>query len=369
MIYLVTRQINLFDSSLFKIISLEDGIEMLQAYDEVALDTETEGLDPYTKKLLLLQIGNEEFQVLFDISSYGGNIPEQLKDFLNTCKKSFILQNAKFDLKFLFHQGVLITRVYDTMLTEIIITNGLQYSGRDLATLAMKYCNIYLDKSVRGEIINSGLSDAVLNYGARDVQCLPLIKEKQLERVRELNLINAVQLDNSFVIPLAYTEYCGIKLNFPRWAEKTKKSTEEALNLKLKLEEQLWEDKKYRYFSGMQDMFTGKQECILNWDSPKQVIELFKEYGINVILKDKGVDKETIDAKLLIPQKDKFTILPPYLEYKEKQKEVSTYGLNWSKYINKRTGRIHTTYQQLMDTSRLSSGNKMDGTPKQNWAI
>jgi DNA polymerase-1 len=363
MIYLVTRQVFLFDSSLFNIVSLKEGIELLQVHEELGLDTETEGLDLYTKKLLLLQLGNTEFQVLFDINSYGGSIPTQLKDFLNTSGKLFILQNAKFDLKFLFHQGVIIRKVYDTMLAEYILTNGLQYSGRDLATLAMKYGEIYLDKSVRGEIIRNGLSDAVLNYGAQDVACLPIIKEKQMLKAIELKLTAAIQLDNSFVVPLAYTEYCGIKLNLPRWLEKTRKSTAEALELKLKLEDQLWQEGKYSYFSGMQDMFTGKQECTINWDSPKQVIKLFKEYGINVIIKDKGESKETIDAKVLEPQKSKFTILPPYLEYKGKQKEVSTYGENWKKYINPVTGRIHTTYQQLIDTSRLSSGNKRDGTP------
>lgn len=363
MIYLVTRQIFLFDSSLFNIISLEEGIDLLRPLEEIALDTETEGLDPYVKKLLLLQLGNDKFQVLFDINSYGGIIPPELVDFLNECGKLFILQNAKFDCKFLFHQGIIIRKVYDTMLAEYILTNGLQFSGRDLATLAMKYGQIYLDKSVRGEIIRNGLSDAVLNYGAQDVACLPIIKEKQMLKAKELKLTAAIQLDNSFVIPLAYTEYCGIKLNLPRWLEKTRKSTSEALELKLKLEDQLWQEGKYRYFSSMQDMFTGKQECTINWDSPKQVIKLFKEYGINVIIKDKGENKETIDAKVLEPQANRFTILPPYLEYKTKQKEVSTYGENWKKYINPVTGRIHTTYQQLMDTSRLSSGNKRDGTP------
>lgn len=363
MIYLVTRQIALFDSLLFNIVSLDEGIELLLNYEELGLDTETSGLDCFTKKLLLLQIGNKDIQVLFDIDSYNGKIPDKLKNFLNTNKVLYILQNVKFDWKFLFHQGVLLKRVYDTMLAEIILTNGLQYDGRDLATIVRKYCGVYLDKSIRGEIIRNGLTDAVLQYGAKDVQYLLEVKEKQLIKAKELDVLGAIQLDNSFVIPLAYTEYCGIKLNFPRWVEKTHKSMEEVLRLKALLEKQLLDDGKINYFSGMQDMFSGEQECIINWDSPKQVIKLFKEYGINTILKDKGKDKETIDAKVLEPQKKKFTILPPYLEYKGKQKEVTTYGMSWKKYISSVTGRIHTTYQQLMDTGRLSCGNKRDGTP------
>lgn len=362
MIYLVSNQNSLYSSE-FNHISTEEALNLLNPYRELGLDTETQGLDVYSKQLLLLQIGNFDFQVLFDIASFGGIIPREVVDFLNDNERLYIIQNAKFDLKFLFAQGVILRKVYDTMLAEIILTNGLQYDGRDLASLAMKYCKVYLDKSVRGHIIKHGLSDDVLLYGSKDIKYLPKIKQAQLQAAKELNLLKAIELDNSFVIVLAYVEYCGIKLDYQKWKTKTEKNVVKALELKEKLENQLWQDGKTKYFSGMMDMFTGKQECILNWDSPKQVIQLFKEYGINVVLKVKGVDKETIDAKVLKPQEDKFPILPVYLNYKGAQKEISTYGFNWERYINSITKRIHTAFQQLMDTGRLSSGNKREDLP------
>lgn len=354
MIYLVSNQTNLYNSE-FTILSVSEAINLLTPYMELSIDTETEGLDPYTKKLLLLQIGNYEFQILFDISSFNGIIPIQLVKFLNEDFRTYIAQNAKFDLKFLFIQGIIIKKVFDTMLAERIITNGLQYDGRDLATLAYKYCGVTLDKSVRGRIIAHGLDNSVLKYGANDVKYLPKIKEKQLESINRLNLQKALELDNSFVIVLAYVEFCGIKLDYSKWKIKTEKNIKNSLILKAQLEEQLRLDGKLKYFSGMQDMFTGSYECILNWDSPKQVIALFKEYGIKVTLKIKGIEKETIDSKVLKPQEDKFPILPIYLKYKEAQKEISTYGFNWERYINKKTGRIHTSFQQLMDTGEDSS--------------
>lgn len=249
------------------------------------------------------------------------------------------------------------------MLVEIIITNGLQYAGRDLETLALKYCDAYLDKSIRGVIITKGLNDAVLKYGAEDIKYLSKIKEEQLKEVEKLNLKIAVDLDNSFVVVLAYIEYCGIKLDYNKWATKVRKNIDKVAELKQILEAQLLADNKRKYFSGMKNMWTGQYDCILNWDSPKQVLELFKDYGINVVLKIKGESKETVDSKVLEPQIDKFPILKPYLDYKAAQKEVSTYGYNWRNFINPITGRIHTTYQQLMNTGRLSSGNKRDKTP------
>lgn len=363
MIYLVSNQPDLYEANLYDRISIEESIYLLQNLEEIGLDSETEGLDCFTKKILLLQLGNFDFQVLYDINSFQGVIPKLLIDFMNTYKGLYILQNAKFDWKFLYKNGVFVKNVYDTMLSEIIITNGLQYSGRDLATIAEKYCGVQLDKSVRGQIISKGLNDAVLVYGARDVQYLPEIKRKQLMIAKELDLINAINLDNSFVIVLAYIEFCGIKLDFSRWKVKTLENIEKSLELKKKLEDFIFNDQKMQYFSGMQDLFSGSWDCTLNWDSPKQVIQLFDDYGINTTVYDKGEEKKSIDAKVLEPQKDKFEILPLYLEYKGIQKVVSTYGLGWSKFINPRTGRIHTTFQQLMDTGRLSCGNKRDGSP------
>jgi len=363
MIYLISNNISLFDTSEFAVISLKQGIKLLRGLDIISADTETEGLDPYTKKLLLLQLGNYDFQILFDIVSYNNKIPIELVNFLNTHDALYIFQNAKFDLKILFHQGVILKKIYDTMLAEYILTNGLQYDGRDLGTLAVKYCNVYLDKSIRGRIIRVGLSTSVLLYGANDIKLLSLIRDAQLIKIDELNLRRALDLDNSFVVALAYIEYCGIKLDLNKWLENARNNKAELYKLKKVLEDRLYSDGYTKYFSGMLDMFDNTIECIVNWNSPQQVIKIFKDYGINVVLKQKGQSIETVDAKVLEPQVKKFPILELYLKYKELQKEISTYGESWKNYINPVTQRIHTTYKQLNDTGRLSSGSKYDKTP------
>ncbi|MDA3854947.1 MAG: DNA polymerase [Candidatus Woesearchaeota archaeon] len=363
MIYLISNQYSSYDDTLYEKISIEESITILSSLEEISVDTETEGLDCFTKKILLLQLGNTEFQVLFDIQSFGGKIPQSLIDFMNSYKGLYVFQNAKFDWKFLFHQGILITNIYDTMLAEIILTNGLQYAGRDLQSLAEKYCGVYLDKSIRGQIITKGLSDAVLLYGAKDVEYLSIIKRKQLVELDRLDLTPALALDNSFVTVLAYVEYSGIKLDFEKWKIKASENISKAQKIRKDLENLLLRDKKDAYFSGMQDLFTSERECTINWNSPKQVIPLFNEYGIKTKYYSKGEEKHSIDAKVLDPQVNDFEILPIYLKYKEIQKIISTYGMSWQKFINVNTGRIHTTFQQLMDTGRLSSGNKRDGAP------
>lgn len=355
--YLVSKQAQLFDNNTFKILSLKDALNFLSKEPELSLDTETTGLDCFKDKLLLVQLGTFDFQIQFDIQSEDGVIPKELKDFMNNYPGTFILQNAKFDLQFLFRQDVLLKKVYDTMLVETIITNGLQFGGRDLKTLGEKYCGVELDKSVRGEILFKGLTNRVLEYGANDIKYLSKIKEEQLKRVKEFNLEVAVSLDNSFVVVLAYTEYCGIKLDYDKWKRKTDKEVETLNNYKEELEKFLYNDGKTQFFNGMVDMFTGTQECIINWNSPKQVVALLEDYGVNCTIYEKQVKKKTANADILSKQKKDFPILEPYLQYKKTQKEIGTYGYNWKDYINLTTGRIHTSYQQLMNTGRLSSKN------------
>lgn len=95
MIYLVSNQSDLYNSVLFIPVSLDAGIELLENIPELSLDSETAGLDPFTKKLLLLQIGTFDVQVLFDIASFEGRIPDKLAMFLNNSQALFLIQNAK----------------------------------------------------------------------------------------------------------------------------------------------------------------------------------------------------------------------------------------------------------------------------------
>ena len=74
MIYLVTAQTELYKSEVYKIISVEESLRLLEPLTIVGLDTETTGLDPYTKELKLLQLGCKDFQIVIDCTT----IPLQL---------------------------------------------------------------------------------------------------------------------------------------------------------------------------------------------------------------------------------------------------------------------------------------------------
>jgi DNA polymerase-1 len=123
-----------------------------------------------------------------------------------------------------------------------------------------------------------------------------------------------------------------------------------------------------KFIDNQLSLFASGIKCKLNWASSKQVIPFMQSLGVDTLTKDKetGLMKDSIDKKVLGPQKKKHPIISTYIEYTESQKEVSTYGENWFNYINSATGRVHTNYNQIMNTGRLSSGQK--GMPKKGIA-
>ena len=72
----------------------------MEDLDIVALDIETTGLDPYEADILLIQIGNDRNQYIFDMKKFT-NV-DKLINYIRT-RKYIIGHNLKFDLKFLFH--------------------------------------------------------------------------------------------------------------------------------------------------------------------------------------------------------------------------------------------------------------------------
>lgn len=367
MVYLVSATQFLFDIQDIKLVSVEESLEILAPLKTVGLDTETTGLDPYTKELKLVQLGCKEFQVVIDTTTIDIC---KYKDYLES-DRLFLLWNAKFDLKWFYKYGIIIKNVYDGFLAEKLMWLGYPagFHTMSLKAAGEEYLGIELDKTVRGKIIYSKLDEEIIRYGANDVQWLESIREKQLEKLKEKELLVALDIENRFVRVLAYIEWCGVKLDVDKWKEKMKKDSQREEEAKKKLDEWLLEnipDSPYIYIDRQGDLFSDEPfdltpKVSINWNSAKQLIPIFKKYGVDVVVQDKekGGTKDSIDAKTLKPQADKCTLIPIYLEYKEAVKVTSTYGENFLEQINPVSGRIHTNYQQLgADTTRITSGGK-----------
>lgn len=453
MIYLVSQNRGLFSPEKYKQIEFSEALEILLPLKIVQFDTETMGLDPHTKELLTVQLGNKENQVVFDWTTLGVLEKRILKDYFES-DRVFLGWNLMFDLGFLYVNDIWPKHIWDGMIAEKLIFLGfppvlsvelynelqlpdytpaydkdgvlryyeLSYS---LKAAAERRCKINIDKTVRGKIIDEGLTEEVIVYAAGDVMWLEDIKEEQDKELDRQDLQKAMAFECEFIKSLAYAKHCGVHLDADKWVEKMErdlsrlKKAEDALNKwvvdweKNKMSSSVspgepieyvdpnligesdseWllshgyvrypaGDKPNPRFPGnrmqaykkreskskytVKDLqgnlfegFSTEPRCIVNWSSSKQVIPLFEELGIQVKTFDKKTkrEKKSVEEKLLAPQAKDFSIIPLYLDYQGASKVVSTYGDNWLKAINPKTGRIHVELHSIgTDTARVSSG-------------
>lgn len=363
MIYLVTKQQSLWTSDRHKVISAEEALELLAPLSVVELDTETMGLDPYTKELLTVQLGCAEFQVVIDCTSVDIHL---FKEYMENPQRMFLGWNIKFDLKFLYHQRIVPLRVYDGYLAEKLLWLGYPAGMHEMSLKAasINYLGVDMDKSVRGKIIQTGLTEDVIVYAAGDVSYLGKIRDKQLVELEKKGLLKAIDFENEFVKCLAYIEYCGAKLDVDKWKIKMATDLNNLEKYKAELNEWVEESEyssKYCSVNIQGDLFNGfdtKPRCHINWTSSQQVIPLFEELGLNLKVLDKKTKhyKKSVDIKVVEPQASKSPLIPIYIKYKKAAIIVNTFGQKFLNLINPVTGRIHANFNQLgTDTGRLSS--------------
>lgn len=363
MIYLVTKQQSLWTSDRYKVISAEEALELLAPLNVVELDTETMGLDPYTKELLTVQLGCADFQVVIDCTSVDIHL---FKGYMENPQRTFLGWNIKFDLKFLYHQRIIPMRVYDGYLAEKLLWLGYPAGMHEMSLKAasINYLGVDMDKSVRGKIIQTGLTEDVIVYAAGDVSYLGRIRDKQLIELEKKGLLKAIDFENEFVKCLAYIEYCGAKLDIDKWKIKMATDLNNLEKYEAELNEWVEESEyssKYCSVNIQGDLFNGfdtKPRCHINWTSSQQVIPLFEELGLNLKVLDKKTKhyKKSVDIKVVEPQASKSPLIPIYIKYKKAAIIVNTFGQKFLNLINPVTGRIHANFNQLgADTGRLSS--------------
>lgn len=393
-IYLVTKNRELFNSEVYKIIGVDESLSLLEPLKIVGVDTETSGLNCHKDNLLSLQLGCFDFQIVvdcltIDVTAY--------KEYLES-DRLFLFHNAKFDLQWLYKYHIVPHNVYDLFLAEKLMWLGYpivlspevwdkiqcpryNYIPADpnkkgskakyvlymnLKKLGEMYLGVELDKSIRGQIIYKGLVGDVIVYAANDVKYLEKIRELQLIQLEKQGLLTAMEYENRAILPIAYMCYCGIKMDRERWQRKMEHDQSILDSIKQEMDKWLIErepNSRYIIVDRQGDLFTGfnmEPKVTLNWNSSKQVIPLFKKYGVDTTALDKDdEDKDSIGAKVLGPQKDKCSLIPLYIRFKEMKKLCSTYGENVLKQIDQNTGRLYTNFNSLgTDTARISSGGK-----------
>lgn len=219
MIYLVTKNRQLFESEFYTIISDIDALNIITKWDLVQFDTETSGRDSHCCKILCAQFGNRAADTQIVVDTETTNIL-LFKQILET--KLLIGHNLKFDIQFLYNHGIIPTQVWDTMIIEQLLHLGFdnKFFHYSLQAVADRRLKIDIDKTTRGEIIWRGLDDRVVLYAAGDVVHLEDIRDQQINDCKIKTCSKAAQIENAFVPVIAYLEWCGIKLDSDKWQMK-----------------------------------------------------------------------------------------------------------------------------------------------------
>jgi DNA polymerase I-like protein with 3'-5' exonuclease and polymerase domains len=334
---------------------LEKVMPSLFRTEVAGFDTETSGLDPHYDKVVMVQIGTPNAQLVIDARSCS---MEPLRPWLESREHKKILHNALFDYKFMRGSfGISIEHTRDSFLGEQLLTNGLQFRGFGLKDVAKKYLDVDLSKDVRGTFgskacLTGDFSQDQIDYGARDVSYLIPIIQAQSNRIGDMGLAETFVLECEFTQALGDLEFDGLYLDQDSWKNIINANTKRALEVEKELD-------------GLAKLVLPCNmfgEVCINWGSPDQVLKVLKKFNVTVPVWNRGQRRfiETLvhstDDKTLKKVKD-FPIVKLLKEHRSLMMRISTFGQSYIDAIHPATGRLHPSYAQLgTATGRLAKG-------------
>lgn len=312
----------------------------------ISLDSEGNKFDPFTAKLLLLQIATKREVYVIDCTKVDV-LP--LKVILGAERPLKIVQNAKFDYELLKVQaGIRLGNLFDTMLAERILTCGISREI-SLKTLAEKYLNVKIDKTVRDTFfdprspaLRGKFSQEQLDYAARDVSVLREIFEKQYRKLSEEDLVETAKLEFALVPVVAEMELRGSLIDKEKW----RAHIEELEKKRDEINRQIQQEIRHLSPYSQVDLF-GNESDTVNLDSPLQLLAVFKKLGEDL--------PNTSEATL---QKSAHPLAKKLLEYRAYEKMITAFGESILDKIHPVTGRLHPDFLQLgADTGRFACNN------------
>lgn len=322
-------------------------IKELENVSVVSLDTETTGFDPHTCKLLLFQISVPDKSYIIDARALDISTLPEIKDLLEDPSKIKILQNAKFDYKFIKkHTGFEIYNIYDTLLAEGVLTAGLSGKMASLKDLTKNYLGLDMDKNIRKSFVglkDINFSEDQLKYAAIDTFVLFPIFDAQIPKLRQQGVIETAKTEFAVTKVVGEMELKGVYINRSKWEDII-------VNLK-KRRDEITEEfyggiSGYYSFNNV-DLF-GNNAPPININSQPQLLDLFnKKLNLGI--------PSTADPVLELVN---HPLVKTLREYRKYEKLISAFGESLLEKINKQTKRIHPEFNQMgAATGRFSCNN------------
>ena len=324
--------------------------DFLRTKKILSLDTETTSTSPVDAELVGLSFAVEENKAYY--VAIPANREEALQ-YVNIFKPLYentetlkVGQNIKYDYEVLRNYGVDIQGpMFDTMLAHYVLQPELHHNMDFMAETLLHYRTVHIEeligpkgkhqKNMRDldpkEVYEYAAEDADVTLKLKNV-LEPMLKEKGMERL-------FWDIEMPLVKVLADMELNGVCLDTDS----------------LKETEHIFKERMARYEHHAYEL-AGET---FNISSPKQVGDiLFGKMQLIDKPKKTRTGQYVTSEEVLLQLRDKAPIVDDILNYRGLKKLLGTYVEALPLLINKRTGHIHTSFNQAVTaTGRLSSSD------------
>ena len=325
-------------------------IPILKSAVEICFDTETTGIDANDAELVGLSFSvnpGEGYYVPCPADeAETKKILQQFAPLFTNEKITWIGQNIKYDMLMLKWYGFeLLGNTFDTMLAHYVIEPDGKRNMDALAEKYLGYATVHIEELIGKKGKGQGNMrdvepEKIKDYAAEDADItlqlknifLPQLKEREVEKV-------FYEVENPLVKVLTAMEFEGIRIDEGFLNDYSKELEKEAKAA----EESVYKQAGVRF----------------NLASPKQLGEvLFDKMQIDPKAKKTKTGQYATGEDVLLKLASKNKIVDDILSFREFTKLKSTYVDALPLMINKKTGRVHTSYAQAVAvTGRLSSNN------------
>jgi DNA polymerase-1 len=325
-------------------------IEYLSLQTSLCFDSETTALDPVEADLVGLSFAyraGEAFYVPVPADRAEAQaIVDEFKPVFENAQIEKIGQNLKYDLLMLKKYGVEVQgKLFDTMIAHYLIEPEMRHNMDMMAMTYLNYSPVEIEaligKKGKGQLTMRDVDiQKVVDYAGEDADITLQLKEAFAPRLEKDSLHKLFdQVEMPLVQVLTDLELEGITLDTNALAE---------LSATLEVDMR----------QVQQEIFAIAGEPF-NVGSPKQLGEiLFDKLKLDKNAKKTKTGQYATGEEILSKLEAEHEIARKILDYRELIKLKNTYVDALPLLISKRTGRIHTSFNQAVaSTGRLSSAN------------
>jgi DNA polymerase-1 len=335
--------------------ALDTMVHTLRQAGTVVVDVESTSTDPMAAELVGIALtAHEGTGYYIPVKHKGsktnlelGTVVQKLKPLLQDPEVPKCAHNANYDLTVLAEQGMEVAPLTcDTMIAEWLINPG----SHSLGLKSLAWSRLGVEMTPIEKLIGSGRKQTTMDrvpvdqaapYACADVdmtlrlatQLVPELHEKQL-----WSLFSDVEMP--LVPVIVDMQRAGVKLDV------------EALKaMSRQLNERLGE---------LQQEIEGHVGHAININSTQQLsVALFDEMGLALPWMRRGKSGHySTAADVLEKLREKHPVIELILEHRQLAKLKGTYVDTLPELVNRRTGRVHTSYNQAGSvTGRFSSSN------------